>query len=205
MDGIPLADVAELPLHESIKREELNVNEIFQSWLSRLSHCIEQRSFETAIPELFIQDCWWRDIVALSWDIRSKHGHNDIIRYLVASKHTLSSLKTVSSGGLKPVLMVIGPKVWIQAGFSFETPHGKGRGVVRLANAGKTEWKAWTVSTQLEKLKFEEAIEAEQKLHSPHPVLNDINGVNGFNGANGHASLKAEDPQVIIVGAGQSI
>jgi hypothetical protein len=37
---------------------------------------------------------------------------------------------------------------FIQSGFRFKTRVGKGRGVVRLANVGPEEWRAWKVRRQ---------------------------------------------------------
>lgn len=197
MDGFPLGVVPELSLHEAIKPDQLDVSEIFRTWLANLSRCIEERSFENAVPELFNENCWWRDLVALVWDLRSRHGHKDIVDHLATSRNTIKNLKPIATGGLKPVLMTIGPKNWIQAGFRFQTPHGKGRGIVRLANVAETEWKAWTVSTQLEKLNFEEQLEEEQNRHSPQLPVNGINGVNG------HDQAQPDGPQVLIIGAGK--
>ncbi|KAK1622745.1 flavin-containing monooxygenase [Colletotrichum phormii] len=95
--------------------------------------------------------------------------------------------------------------VWIQTGFTFKTPHGEGKGLLKLGNTGKDEWKAWTVFAQLEKLDFQKEVEERHAASVPTPKTPVTNGVNGVNGINGHAHKEPEeDLQVLIVGAAQA-
>jgi len=82
--------------------------------------------------------------------------------------------------------------IWVQGGFTFKTRDGSGKGLVRLINTGKTQWKAWTVYTQLERLNNQDEID-RQKLEQESTQTRISNGVKGD---------KNEEPQVLIIGAG---
>ena len=74
----------------------------------------------------------------------------------------------------------MGGLIWIESGFTFDTKAGTGRGIVRLANVGPLQWKAWIVHTTLDELKgFPE--------HSPQEKSN---------------GYETKDTQVLIIGAG---
>ncbi|KAK1525658.1 flavin-containing monooxygenase [Colletotrichum costaricense] len=207
MDGFKLPEIPALTLQEGVKKDEVDAERISSEWLSKLEKRFAEKSFSD-ISDLFIDDCWWRDIVGLSWDFTCKQGQDNIKKYLASANHGLSELQTNKLGGLKPLLLDFDGMVWIQTGFTFRTPHGEGKGLLKLGNTSKDEWKAWTVFTQLEKLDFQKEVEARQAASVPTPkapVTNGVNGVNRVNGINGHAHAEPEeDLQVLIVGAAQA-
>ncbi|WQF90124.1 Putative FAD/NAD(P)-binding domain superfamily [Colletotrichum destructivum] len=194
MDGTKLPEIPALRLQEGVEKEQVDAEHISADWLARLQRRFEEQSFGD-LSDLFIDDCWWRDIVGLSWDFTCKQGREKISRYLAAAEYGLSNLQTTKIGGLKPLLLDFGGMVWIQAGFTFKTPHGEGKGLLKLGNVSKDEWKAWTVFTQLEKLDFQKEVEAQRAASIPPPKEPVANGVNGDT---------EEDLQVLIVGAAQS-
>ncbi|KAL4993572.1 hypothetical protein BDV10DRAFT_22600 [Aspergillus recurvatus] len=57
----------------------------------------------------------------------------------------------------------MGGMKFIQSAFRFKTRVGKGRGVVRSANVGPEEWRAWTVYTVLERLDGHDEVEARRE------------------------------------------
>ena len=199
MDGYTLATIPELSLSDGVKRDQIDPEKIFDDWLSKLGLRFSERSYGD-LSDLFIDNCWWRDVLSFSWDLTSKHGQENIKTYLKSSANSLTDLSTIKLGGLKPVLIEIGPKIWIQAGFTFKNPHGEGRGVVRLASTDESTWKAWTVSTQLEQLNFQKELESKRTQH-PGTTSTEV----PVNGVNGHSETKKRHVQVLIIGAGKSV
>lgn len=171
------APLPELRLHDE---KPIDIGIIAKTWLESFQKKISQDQLED-ISDLFIDDCWWRDILALSWDITTKHGNDQVSRYLQsqAIKSGFGQLAIIDQGVLQPRLSDMG-LVWIEFGFTFTSKAGAGRGVVRLANVSPSQWKAWIVHTNLDELKsFPES--SPQDKSSDYPT---------------------KDPQVLIIGAG---
>lgn len=178
MDGTVLPTVPALTLHNGITKEQVEVEAVCERWLKRLENCFASGSFDDLAP-LFIDNCWWRDIVGLSWDFTSKHGYDAITAFLTNAPNPITEVQLIRDGGLKPLLLDIGGMIWIHAAFSFKHKHGEGKGITRLIHVSGSEWKAWLVSTQLENLYVND------NPAPPNP-------------------LEGGDLQVLIVGAGKS-
>ncbi|KAK9443242.1 Monooxygenase [Metarhizium brunneum] len=167
MDGTVLPSLPELRLHTP--RDAIDAQAIVAQWLSQLQKCFEQRVYDD-MAHLFIDDCWWRDILGLAWDFTTKQGRDTIGAYLTSSEVSLDNLSP-SAGGLKPALVEWGEMAFVQSGFVFGTRHGQGRGLVRLAHGADDTWKAWTVFTQLEELKQSPAVDGANSAAGDAPVL----------------------------------
>ncbi|OHF03837.1 flavin-containing monooxygenase [Colletotrichum orchidophilum] len=199
MDGFKIPEIPSLTLQKGVRKEDVDAEKISSKWLSKLERRLAERSLGKDISDLFIDNCWWRDIVGLSWDFTCKQGQETIKSYLASAEHGLSELQTIKIGGLKPLLLDFDGMVWIQAGFTFKTPHGEGKGLLKLSNTGRDEWKAWIVFTQLEKLDLQKEADAAS-VPMPKPSAAD-----GIDGVNGHTHAESEeDLQVLIVGAAQA-
>lgn len=196
MDGFVLPIIPPHTLQPEVKREELKVDEIFGTWLSKLGDCISNNSLD-GLSGLFFDDCWWRDFISMRWDFTTKNGLDKVKQYISTAENTLSDLKPVENGGLKPVLVDLGGMIWIQAGFTFKTAHGSGRGLAKLLNLKGTEWKAWTVFTQLDRLDFQDELDRKKALN-PAAALRDPAVKETLQAG----SVDKDDVQVLIVGAG---
>ncbi|KAL4795205.1 flavin-binding monooxygenase [Aspergillus venezuelensis] len=151
----PLAALPSLTLHPSINPNQLDATKIAQEWLTSFSATLSATpSNKTNLESHFVEkESWFRDFVSFSWDIACHNGSEAISTYLASSTSGFSDAELDKSGSLlQPHLADLGGMRFIQAGFGFKTNFGKGRGVLRLANVGKEEWKAWTVFTVLEEL-----------------------------------------------------
>ncbi|OKL64381.1 hypothetical protein UA08_01104 [Talaromyces atroroseus] len=193
----PLATIPPLTLHESIKRNELDASKPVHAWLASLSKTLnEGKSADFSV--LFLEkDSWWRDFVALTWDIECRNGADAIHEFLRHSKAGLTGVAVGETPALQPQLVDMGGLLFIQSGFTFKTDFGTGRGVLRLANVGFNEWKAWTVFTSLE------------RLHGQTEVDMSVVGTQGVDaishGASGGSMANANDHlQVLVIGAGHS-
>jgi hypothetical protein len=174
------APLPQLVLHDESTRASIVPASIAKTWLENLQTKLSQDQLGD-VSDLFIDDSWWRDIVGLSWNITTKRGTNEIGQYLQsqASKSGFGNFNVIDQGALQPRLSDMG-LIWIESGFTFDTKAGTGRGIVRLANVGPLQWKAWIVHTTLDELKgFPE--------HSPQDKSN---------------SYATKDTQVLIIGAG---
>jgi hypothetical protein len=173
----PLTPLPNLSLHESTIREQIDAGKIIDAWLSSLENSLKTKD-TAAIPELFLEDSWWRDVVAVSFDISTKEGQASISEYIQSSTAAPRDIKAIKDGGLAPKLMDMGGMLWLESGFTFETNYGSCRGIIRLVNTGPEKWKAWTVSTGLDSLKGQEDVKPAE-------------------------SGSDEEVQVLVVGAGK--
>lgn len=184
MAAPPAAPLPNLTLHDDADKAAIKPYDVAKSWLEAVETRITEGKLDD-LPEFFIEDCWWRDFVGLSWDITTKHGIDQVGQYLEdqVSRSGIGQFKVIDEGALQPRLSDMGGLVWIESGFTFETKYGRGRGFLRLTNLTPSTWKAWILHTVLEELKgFPET--------SPQ--------------ASSHVD-NAEDLQVLIVGAGKEI
>lgn len=170
-----------LQLHKDVNRDSIDPGSITKLWLDKLQQKISQNLLPD-VSELFLEESWWRDIVAVSWNITTKKGTIDIGHYLQshAAKNGLGQFSVIEQGALQPRLSDLGGLIWIESGFTFATKAGTGRGIVRLANAGPLLWKAWIVHTNLDEL---------NEFPEQQPQRNSN-------------SYQTKDPQVLIIGAG---
>jgi cation diffusion facilitator CzcD-associated flavoprotein CzcO len=204
--------------------------EIAGAWLAGFEAAV-QAGDTRAAAGMFLADGYWRDILALTWDLRTFAGRDWITAGLAASWPARSP-----SGfwleGTAPDMFERRTQGWtIEAFFTFETDVAHCRGHVRLLADPQTgEWKAWTLLTAMEDLKgFEEKAGALRPVSSaPHGVLPP--GGNGVApgaatapgwGSGGQGTLPGDtlsaaspavppppapggDPEVLVIGAGQA-
>ena len=116
-------------------------------WLDALADTLSQRRLE-AIPDLFEADCFWRDFLAFTWNIKTVEGAALVQEML---SHALPRMDGPISWVLDRASVQIEGDV-VSAWFRFETAVGRGQGHLRL-RAGR----CWTFFTALRELKgFEE-------------------------------------------------
>ncbi|ESZ78457.1 NAD(P)/FAD-dependent oxidoreductase [Mesorhizobium sp. L103C105A0] len=115
------------------------------TWLCALARALEADDAEAA-ANLFVEDCYWRDLLAFTWNITTMEGRDEIRDMLQAtlaetkpSHWTLSGEATSDEGT-------------VEAWFTFETAVARGEGIVRL-----TDGRCRTLFTAVRELKgFEE-------------------------------------------------
>lgn len=192
----PLAALPQLTLHPSIDPERLDAAKIVNDWLSSFTESLSQGQSDSILGHFLEKESWWRDFVSFSWDIACHNGAEAICTYLTSSTVGFSEPKADQPGALQPQLADMGGLRFIQSGFGFKTKFGTGRGVVRLANVGPDQWKAWTVFTVLEQLNGQDELlsrrakEAEMQAGAPSQTP--------------PASAQTDSNlQVLVVGAGE--
>ncbi|MGY4099384.1 flavin-containing monooxygenase [Nocardia sp. R16R-3T] len=172
-------------------------------WLQQLECCLRNDSAAN-IADLFADDSWWRDLLALTWDIRTYRGIAGITRLIDEFAAATNPRNFAVEVGKEPTITHSDGTTTIEALLTFRTDRAHGRGVVRLrAVAGG--WKAWTIATSMEDL-----IGHEERHTSIHDVTlpeynTAIRGRKTFYETRSEEREFADvEPTVLIVGAGHS-
>lgn len=117
-------------------------------WLSKFQSALNTEDIEAA-TSLFSPDaCYWRDLVALTWNIVTLESRGAIGDMLRAQLPAVLPLSITPEGEVKAV------EGRIEGWFDFETATARGKGYVRLRDG-----RCWTLMTAMTELKgFEEPI-----------------------------------------------
>jgi putative flavoprotein involved in K+ transport len=113
-------------------------------WLARFDEALTQDD-PAAASELFLDDSYWRDLVAFTWNLKTVEGRPGVRDLL---EHTLA---TTRPGGWTTTEDPTEADGVIEAWLAFETAVGRCSGHLRLKDG-----KAWTLLTALEELKGHE-------------------------------------------------
>lgn len=150
-----MANKASLPTLDRLQAtipEDLDVRKEAEEWLQLFEASVKSQDIE-AFDQLFVEDAYFRDILAMTWDFRTFEGIQEIKVFL---KDRLAEVKPRSFKLDKSFVSLEQPYpdlAWIQAMFTFETEVGLASGVFRLVPLAGGQWKAHTVFTNLEDLK----------------------------------------------------
>jgi putative flavoprotein involved in K+ transport len=133
-----------------------------QAFLSKFETALAAQDVEAAAL-LFAPECYWRDLVAFTWNIKTVEGRDEVREMLRAClpsvkprNWTLAENEPVSdAGGV------------IEAWFTFETEVGRGYGLMRIKPEG-----IWTLLTTLVELK---GYEERQGFARPLGAMHGIN------------------------------
>jgi cation diffusion facilitator CzcD-associated flavoprotein CzcO len=182
-----------------------NARSVANTIISTFNSALSERNFP-ALASLFLEEnSYWRDHLALLWDLRTLKGRAAIDDYVKSSntpliKVDIDDRSAFKEPGFKPI-DAWGDVKGIQFFITFETSIGRGRGVVSLAFAD-TEWKIFTMSTVLTELKgFEEPIGKRRTRgveHGGNPERK-----NWQESRRMEENFEGGDPKVLIVGSGQ--
>lgn len=112
-----------------------------QQWLSDFSNALQADDMERVL-ELFEDECYWRDFVAFTWNLKTCEGKDAIQAMLNA---TLATARP-SNWQLEGDASMNGDVC--EAWFTFETAVATGKGYLRLR-----EGKCWTLLTTMQALK----------------------------------------------------
>ncbi len=166
--------------------------ELASAWLARFGDALA-RGDAAAATALFDDDCYWRDLVAFTWNIRTQEGKAAVRAMLDARLADVKPSNFAIEGQATEAGGVT------EAWFRFETGVARGRGHLRLKGD-----KAWTLLTTMTELKGHEEKKGERRIkgaeHGVHP------------GRKTWSELREEEartlgyteqPYVVIVGGGQ--
>ena len=182
----------------------INISNQIDEWLINFNHAISSKANkETAIElldELFLDDCHWRDLLALTWKIQTLSGKNNVINKIYESVLNVQAKGfLVDKNRAQPREVSRADKIVIEVILTFENKFGKCEGIVRLYNDEQEnrKLKAWSLLTALDELNTKE---------TNNKNLNEYNikGPNWLDLRNEDKLYKDRDPEVIIVGCGQA-
>jgi len=178
---------------------------IVGEWLSQFEGALAAPG-RARLKALFHAESYWRDVLALTWHLKSVSGSDAILRELAmhAGRVRPTGFK-IDRHRTAPRNVTRAGTDAIEAIFSFETSEGRGSGVLRLtpnAHGGK-EFKAWTLLTSLDEIKGHEErlgrLRPQSKAYS-----RDFRGPNWLDLRKAAAEYADRDPSVLVVGGGQA-
>ncbi|KAJ5161562.1 hypothetical protein N7492_006954, partial [Penicillium capsulatum] len=183
--------------------------DILQQWLNALqSQLAHPGSFDAA--SLFHEDSWWRDMLALDWDMRTAHGVRDI-QDLLRKRQGLSRLarfRLQEAGQFQPKFeKVVAGLSWISSMFFFDTAVGSGTGMVRLTQDESSDglWKAYAVYTSLQELKgAEEPLGKRRAEGTTESMPGGLAGGTWSERRERQKEFLDAQPIVLVIGAGQA-
>ena len=173
-------------------------------WLINFNQAISSKANkEIAIElldELFLDDCHWRDLLALTWKIQTLSGKNNVINKIYESVLNVQAKDfLVDKNRAQPREVSRADKIVIEVILTFENKFGKCEGIVRLYNDEQEsrKLKAWSLLTALDELNTKET-------NNKNLYEYNIKGPNWLDLRNEDKLYKDRDPEVIIVGCGQA-
>lgn len=181
---------------------------VIQEWLVALETALSMPA-TLRIDSLFHEESWWRDMLALDWDMRTLHSAAEISEFLGAhqSKARLSNFRVQEQGNFQPRWeQVVEGLSWVSSMFFFETAFGSGTGMVRLTQGDDGCWRAYAMYTSLQELKG-----AEEPLGKKRPEGTTESMPGGLAGGTWIERREREkefldaEPTVLVVGAGELI
>jgi cation diffusion facilitator CzcD-associated flavoprotein CzcO len=176
-----------------------------RTWLTQFESALTKPD-DSLLKALFHPDSYWRDVLALSWNLQTITGADAILRELRACASNASpSGFAIDPDRAAPRRVNRAGTDSIEAIFKFETAQGRGSGILRLipdASDGN-RLKAWTLLTTLDELKgFEEQLGNTRPRGQSYS--RDFRGPNWLDLRKESSKYVGRDPDVLIVGGGHA-
>ena len=175
---------------------DVDVQAVAKAWFTRFADAMTSKDV-AAILDLIVDDVFWRDMLALTWNFHTYEGTDAVKQFLTDQlpKFDLSEFKL-----REELVMLTRPYedlVWIMGVFNFDTTVGHVTGIFRLVPLADGSWKAHGVFTNLDDLKgFPEKTGLLRNLESDHGDWAEMR--------KREQEFLDEDPCVLIIGAGHS-
>lgn len=172
--------------------EVASPTEVVTNWLSAFGQALESGNVDAAVA-LFAEECYWRDLVTFTWNLKTVEGHNEVRAMLDARLADTKPSAFAIEGEANEADGVT------DAWFNFETAVARGHGQIRMLDG-----KCWTLLTTMVELKGHEEPNRRTR---PKGIEHGI-----VPGRKNWAETKAEDeanlgyteqPYCVIIGGGQ--
>src|SRR5262245_43798331 len=176
-----------------------------ERWLADFERALTAAD-DGAVSALFHPDSFWRDVLALSWNLQTINGAAAILEELKARAGAAAPTDfRIDPDRAPPRRLTRAGTSTIEAIFKFETALGRGSGILRLIpEAGDgNRLKAWTLLTALDELK---GFEEQQGTSRPRgqSYSRDFRGPNWLDQRRAAVRYDDRDPDVLVVGGGQA-
>ena len=122
--------------------DQIAAEDLVAHWLRDFNAALAAQDADAA-AELFATDSFWRDLVALTWNLKTLEGRERIRAMLSA---TLAGSRPRDFAATEPPAEADGV---VEAWLRFETEVGRGHGHLRLR---RSDGRAWTLLTTLNEL-----------------------------------------------------
>ncbi|MGI4794137.1 MAG: NAD(P)-binding domain-containing protein [Janthinobacterium lividum] len=174
-----------------------------EAWLFGFEVALRARDV-LQLSALFRDECYWRDILALTWHLSSAQGTDAVSSALAAAQASTDARhfhlpqdrrapRKVNRVGIDS----------IEAIFEFETAVGRGSGLLRLSATQDGEMRAWLVSTVLDEISgHEERVGARRP--SGAAYSRNFGGDNWADMRSKALAYADREPTVLVVGGAQS-
>ena len=161
-------------------------------WLADLQSALTARDVDRAV-ELFAPTCFWRDLVAFSWNITTAEGQDGVRDLLEAT------LDGTDPRDLRVAEPPTGADGVDEAWLEFETAVGRGRGHLRLKDG-----RGWTLLTTLYELTgHEEPLRDRRPKGAEHGIHRDRETWQDRRDREARELGYATQPYVLVIGGGQ--
>jgi hypothetical protein len=188
-----------LPTLDKLKAsvpENLDASKVAKEWFDAFSVALIAGDVD-AVLGLVCADALWKDVLAITWDIRTLDGAEKIRACL----HNRLPVMKVESTKWKDFVRFQQPfpdLAWIVGMFDFSTDVGLCTGLFRLVPTNSGEWKAYTIFSSLGNLKaFPEKVGSLRSRTA-------LGSQAWADKRRKELEFAEQDPCVLIVGAGQS-
>ncbi len=171
-----------------------NPSDTAHQFLDNFSKALQQRDIDTVMA-LFNDDCYWRDLVSFTWNIKTLESKLEVSQMLAAQLDVVAP----TNWRLDENHLVIEADGVIEAWFHFETATARGYGLVRLR-----EGKVWTLLTTMTELKgYEESARNKRPLGALHGAGKRRSTWKELRQQETERLGYSEQPYCVIVGGGQ--
>ena len=169
-------------------------NARMQTYLAKFEAALAKPDLDAAV-KLFAVECYWRDLVAFTWNLKTMEGRDQVRAML---DHCLKTVKphdwriaegedATESGDI------------LEAWITFETQIARGYGLIRIKNGA-----IWTLLTTMAELKgFEEKSGFTRPLGAKHGVHPGVKTWTEEREEEAAALGHSKQPYVVIIGGGQ--
>jgi cation diffusion facilitator CzcD-associated flavoprotein CzcO len=176
---------------------------IAENWLWAFSEALKEREYDR-VARMMHADCYWRDLLTFSWDFKTLHGIDEVKSWLLKAFDLVGAYGFRLEG--EPATGAIGEhSETLEFFFRFETRIALGRGYIRLVGdlnfCGTLQ--VFTILTAMNELKgFSEAIGRNRPREDLRAASRRLD--NWLDRRQAAREFRHRDPDVIVIGAGQS-
>jgi putative flavoprotein involved in K+ transport len=177
---------------QTLDRAGSDVGARVGQWVSSFQEALSARDVDRAVS-LFADECYWRDLVSFTWNIKTVEGTDEVADLL------RSVLDRVDPTGFAVTGEPSSTDGVDEAWLTFETAVGRGTGHVRLKDG-----KAWTLLTTLDELKGHEENRGDRRpLGTEHGANPDRETWQEAREREAEELGYTRQPEVVIIGGGQ--
>ena len=165
-----------------------------QAVLDQLNQALAARDFQTA-SQLFAEDCYWRDLVLLTWNLKTCEGPAQIADMLAAQLDAAAPLVLQ----LDPKEEVTEADGVLSAWLVVDARHARGLGHLRIRDG-----RIWTLLTTIQELKgFEEAQGVRRPMGAEHGIRRGRKTWLDRQQEEAETLGESRQPYVLVIGGGQ--